>query len=642
MSQKKEYKLGIGPRVLELLGPNLYTNIYYVLSELIANAYDADASNVYVIIEDDRIVIEDDGHGMSYDKNEIDKFLQVGTESRTNAQNELSKNKQRFKMGRKGIGKLAALSISDEVYISTVSEGEKSGFILTKDCGKDGELEGLTEDQIKFIKIQNNGTSIVLKNPKLKIGSIGTIKKNISKLFTVNFDDFKIHIKKGGKEEVISDAIKEIADSLIGIYLVGEKYIEISKKVEKNLVKNKKIIMEDYVKKLKKYTEKIELYNKKNELKEYEMEIEGWFGIYESTRGMKTDVTEFSLNHISVFSRGKMGIFNILPEIGKNKVNEAYIVGQICCDLFEETELPDMSLSNRQGYKDDDPRFFKLKKYLRDEVLDRVLEIRNKYALYNKDVREKNKNKKIKKNEEKLTKDIKKFEKLVLNSVSKDIKKIKNIEDVQKNIKFILDKNINQHFDSLGIKKKKANADADTRKILICHTENDKVFCDILFKLLIECEFDSSEIIYTSCDEAGSRIPDGKDIFDYLREFFVKSISLKKLFVFYITSPSMAHSWGAMSEVGAGWITKTDHRIVAINTTKYENEVKQKFQPKSPLNVGITYVCVEDIGENEYKMNTISVDELYEKIKSVSKIFEKKLLTKDKMMEILRDSGINF
>ena len=34
----KEYKLNIDPRILELLGPSLYTNIYYVLAELIANA----------------------------------------------------------------------------------------------------------------------------------------------------------------------------------------------------------------------------------------------------------------------------------------------------------------------------------------------------------------------------------------------------------------------------------------------------------------------------------------------------------------------------------------------------------------------------------------------------------------------------
>ena len=46
----KEYQLNVDPRILELLGPNLYTNIYYVLAELVANAYDADAHNVYIIL----------------------------------------------------------------------------------------------------------------------------------------------------------------------------------------------------------------------------------------------------------------------------------------------------------------------------------------------------------------------------------------------------------------------------------------------------------------------------------------------------------------------------------------------------------------------------------------------------------------
>lgn len=73
----KEYQLNVDPRILELLGPNLYTNIYYVLAELVANAYDADAHNVYIISNKDDIRIEDDGHGMSYQNGEVKKFLNV-------------------------------------------------------------------------------------------------------------------------------------------------------------------------------------------------------------------------------------------------------------------------------------------------------------------------------------------------------------------------------------------------------------------------------------------------------------------------------------------------------------------------------------------------------------------------------------
>ena len=46
----------------------MYTNIYFVLAELIANAYDANASNIYIIEKDNAIVVEDDGAGMSIEK----------------------------------------------------------------------------------------------------------------------------------------------------------------------------------------------------------------------------------------------------------------------------------------------------------------------------------------------------------------------------------------------------------------------------------------------------------------------------------------------------------------------------------------------------------------------------------------------
>jgi HSP90 family molecular chaperone len=78
----KEYNLNIDTRILELLGPSLYTNIYYVLAELIANSYDADAENVYIIVNRDDIRVEDDGHGMSYESGDIRKYLHIARVSR--------------------------------------------------------------------------------------------------------------------------------------------------------------------------------------------------------------------------------------------------------------------------------------------------------------------------------------------------------------------------------------------------------------------------------------------------------------------------------------------------------------------------------------------------------------------------------
>lgn len=75
-----------------------------------------------------------------------------------------------------------------------------------------------------------------------------------------------------------------------------------------------------------------------------------------------------------------MGEFNILPLVGKNKMTEVYVVGQLHVDLFELTELPDMALSNRQGYKSDDLRYQVVLEYVRNELLPLTLRMRGVFS----------------------------------------------------------------------------------------------------------------------------------------------------------------------------------------------------------------------------------------------------------------------
>ena len=57
----------ISLNVLTHLGMGLYSNIAAVLSEVVANSWDADAENVCISIdtENKKIIIQDDGHGMT-------------------------------------------------------------------------------------------------------------------------------------------------------------------------------------------------------------------------------------------------------------------------------------------------------------------------------------------------------------------------------------------------------------------------------------------------------------------------------------------------------------------------------------------------------------------------------------------------
>ena len=81
------------------------------MAELIANAYDADARNVYIIEKNNEIIVEDDENGMSYKNGDITKYLEIARISRSSSE-EATTALNRHKMGRKGVGKLVALSVS--------------------------------------------------------------------------------------------------------------------------------------------------------------------------------------------------------------------------------------------------------------------------------------------------------------------------------------------------------------------------------------------------------------------------------------------------------------------------------------------------------------------------------------------------
>jgi hypothetical protein len=116
--------------LLNHLGINLYSNVPSVLSETVANAWDADAEKVDINIDKDArtIVITDTGHGM--DLNDINgKYLTVGYRRRDPGnQGATTPKLKRPVMGRKGIGKLSLFSIARDIRIYTIKDGEKRGF----------------------------------------------------------------------------------------------------------------------------------------------------------------------------------------------------------------------------------------------------------------------------------------------------------------------------------------------------------------------------------------------------------------------------------------------------------------------------------------------------------------------------------
>lgn len=614
---EKEYPIKISPEILELLGPSLYTNIYYVLAELVANSYDADAENVWINFSDSAIVIEDDGKGMTYEETR-EKYLSVAKPTRVDETSSKSEKYKRPKMGRKGIGKLAALAVSNRVKVLTKSGDDKSGFWLTRNVPTDGNLDPISEYEIHFDNIAESGTRIEMLSPEFEIPKMSkTIKNNLSKFFPQLSDNkenpFAIHIKGiDGKKETSKKFVDSLATSLDSLIIFGKDEYGILDKFKNNSPKyaSKNFSEKESIE--KEYSIK----NKQGESISRTLKVKGWIGTYHTTRGLKEkESSDFPDNFLAIYSHGKLGQFNILNEIGQNRLNEVYVVGQLYVDEFEETDLPDMALSNRQGYKSDDIRY-KIFLEVASDVLNQVLRKKDlAIRAKNKNKEESKKKQKRKAEEEfgeKAKKALETFNKAVPNNtLNPDI--------------------ANEMLQELGIKKIKV--DNDSRKILLSHTRQDEKLNNILYGLLLFNGFKEDEIIYTSDPQRRSVVPYGQEIWDYFREFFIHSYSNKPIYVLYVHSNNSAEKRGVLLEVGAGWVVKTQHGIIKAG----------REEPKEPLVVSTEYPSIYIDDDSKSVVTTDShFGTLHSLLEEVCTMFDKTTRTLEENKEKYQNLGGEF
>lgn len=606
----KKYELSIDPKIMELLGPSLYTNIYFILAELIANAYDADAHNVYIIDNGRNITVEDDGKGMSYSSGEINKYLKVAEVSRQTSEEALTTLKRK-KMGRKGVGKLAALSVSENVHIKTISNGEKSGFILSRNVKDDNLLEALSDEQISFEKISNNGTSVVMIDPEYKLHkTIGAVKRNLLRIFPLVNKEFRIHIINGAEKEVIDDFDKEMISQLSTLITLGDDFKYLNAQFEM-IYGNKEDYNDEILSNRQTHSIPIEMKNNIGVVKEYNIEISGWIGTYKTTKGRKVEMTDFPDNFISLYSNNKMGEFNILPLIGQNKLAEVYVVGQLHVDIFELTELPDMALSNRQGYKSEDIRYKKVIEFARNKLLPDILRMRESFVSAGKHKKKQKALEKQKQSEGDFRDTVESFKKTTSKNAASIILNRFAIDEARKQeIETIFSEQINLNSPVMGIK---SVIDSQKKKILISQTIKDKDLADIVYLMLLFNNVPPEDIIYTNCDDDKSRIPEGdvgeSGIYKYLRDFFVDSYSTQKMYVIFVTSHETNKSWGAITEVGAAWITQIEHKIFNV----------RDFRPEHPLDDETQWHISERDDEGDIVMTDLSKDIFSQKIEYICK-----------------------
>lgn len=598
----KQYRLNVDPRILELLGPNLYTNIYYVLAELIANAYDADANNVYIISNKDDIRVEDDGHGMSYEAGDITKYLNVAGVSRTTEDESLTKSGARRKMGRKGVGKLAALSVSENVDVLTVANGEKSGFVLSRRPENGNELQAIPDADIVFERIEDHGSAIIMRQPQYRLHkTLAAVKRNLLKIFPLVDADFQIHLIRGAEVVTIDGFDRSVMAELGTLITLGDRFAPLCDLVP-DLYPDRRA---DLV--VARETKSIPITMKANDGQEYEylLDIVGWIGTYKTTRGRKAEMTDFPDNFISLFANEKLGEFNILPVVGQNKLNEVYVVGQLHVDLFEMTELPDIALSNRQGYKSDDPRYEAVREYVRNDLLLDILRKRELFTDIGKEKKKLRKEDMLRGNEAELRQHVDEFRKKASEDAARSLIGLGS-ELSKEEIERVVSRSISDNSPDLGLK---AVVDSQKKRILISQTYPDKPLSDVVYQMLLYNNVPPEHILYTNCDDEVCRVPEGRAVYEYLREFFVESYSTQKIFVLFVTSENTKVSWGAITEVGAAWITQVDHKIFNVHP----------FRPEHPLNDELQWQSTnrEEPTEGDLWMIPLNADILCQKSEAV-------------------------
>ena len=203
-------KLKFVGALVEQLGAQLYPSATATVAELISNAWDADAHNVWVKIPfgqswttDGKIEVLDDGHGMTREQAQS-QYLIVGRKRRLQDGGQTQGGRPVH--GRKGIGKLAAFGTAEILDCYSVRDDEEVSFQLdyqeirksapgadcaVKETAGQGPLSAPDGSKL------SNGTRIRLSRLRLKRAiSEDQFMRSMSRRFAIDQTDMRVFVNE--------------------------------------------------------------------------------------------------------------------------------------------------------------------------------------------------------------------------------------------------------------------------------------------------------------------------------------------------------------------------------------------------------------------------------------------------------------
>ena len=353
-----KYEMTMNLNVLHHLGIKLYSNVAAVLSEIVANSWDADAKNVDVEITEDRIVIVDDGCGMTV-KDANEKYLLVGYDRRKD-DGGTTKELNRPVMGRKGIGKLSLFSIADKIEVQSVKGGQKHGLRMSakaieKAIVKDNQKyypEAIPDAEIQIKG--KRGTRIILNDLKKRTRTAAqALKKRLARRFSIIGSEYDFSVKVNGEEVTIED--RDYFQKIQYLWCYGDGSDKYEAYCSKE--KLKQVFKRDY---------ELVVAEEGTKNREERYRVCGWIGSVTRSGHLK-DGTD-NLNKIVVMVRGKLAQEDILEDFPEGGLYTKYLIGEIHADFLDMDEKEDIATSNRQEIRKDDPRYVALREWVNGEL----------------------------------------------------------------------------------------------------------------------------------------------------------------------------------------------------------------------------------------------------------------------------------
>ncbi len=352
-TEDKRFEFAFSLDILNHLGRGLYRSFATVIAEAVSNSWDAEATEVDIKMDKKSLIVDDNGKGMD-DLDFQNKFLKVGYSRRLDRNNKSKRNV----IGRKGIGKLAMLSVSEKVTIiakkkaSALTGGRINNPELDEKIRSEGNysLDVLTvTDKRRFARSKKtSGTRIIFEKIKINLNSESIIRKYLATQF-----NFIFSLKKGDKFKIVVNGtpitrkdLKELDDNTQFIWFLGK---------------------ED--------KDRLELYENLDEHRVIEdntfefdgktIEIRGFIASVKFPKDLILRGSEGDFKaSINLFCNGRLRQEDLFQEISLKRLAEEYLYGEVHVDGLEDEKI-DRFTSSREGIIKDDPLYQSLLKKLR-------------------------------------------------------------------------------------------------------------------------------------------------------------------------------------------------------------------------------------------------------------------------------------